>query len=100
MSRNSHGCPDAGDGWAGSDAGDQETGKQRAVGTVLQKRQRINRKSTINNPSDPIVAMTAHAMKGDRERCLEAGVDDYITKPIKREVVFEALERWVFSRQG
>jgi two-component system sensor histidine kinase/response regulator len=44
----------------------------------------------------PIVAMTAHAMKGDRERCLEAGMNDYITKPIKRERVFEILEKWVF----
>ena len=47
----------------------------------------------------PIVAMTAHAMKGDREMCLEAGMDDYITKPIKREVVFEVLEKWVFGRE-
>jgi len=47
--------------------------------------------------SIPIVAMTAHAMKGDREKCLEAGMDDYITKPIKREIVFEILEKWVFK---
>jgi len=47
----------------------------------------------------PIVAMTAHAMKGDREMCLEAGMDDYITKPIKREVVFEVLEKWVLGRE-
>ena len=47
----------------------------------------------------PIVAMTAHAMKGDRKKCLEAGMDDYITKPIKREVVFEVLERWVLGRE-
>ena len=46
----------------------------------------------------PIVAMTAHAMKGDREKCLEAGMDDYITKPIKREVVFEVLEKWVLEK--
>ena len=44
----------------------------------------------------PIVAMTAHAMKGDREKCIEAGMDDYITKPIKRELVFEVLEKWIF----
>ncbi len=44
----------------------------------------------------PIVAMTAHAMKGDRERCIEAGMDDYTTKPIKRETVLDLLEKWVF----
>ncbi|MCD4755125.1 MAG: response regulator, partial [Deltaproteobacteria bacterium] len=44
----------------------------------------------------PIVAMTAHAMKGDREMCLEAGMDDYVTKPIKRELVFGNIEKWVF----
>jgi two-component system sensor histidine kinase/response regulator len=46
----------------------------------------------------PIVAMTAHAMKGDREKGLEVGMDDYITKPIKRELVFEVLEKWVFKK--
>jgi len=47
----------------------------------------------------PIVAMTAHAMKGDREKCLEAGMDDYITKPIKREAVFDVIETWVFNKK-
>ena len=43
----------------------------------------------------PIVAMTAHALTGDRERCLEAGMDDYITKPLVPEDLRRALERWV-----
>ena len=47
----------------------------------------------------PIVAMTAHAMKGDRERCIEAGMDDYTTKPIKRETVLNLLEKWVFREK-
>jgi two-component system, sensor histidine kinase and response regulator len=46
----------------------------------------------------PIVAMTAHAMKGDRERCLDAGMDDYIAKPIKRELVFAMIEKWIVGK--
>jgi len=42
----------------------------------------------------PIVAMTAHAMKGDRERCLAAGMDDYVSKPIQAKEVFALLERF------
>ena len=41
-----------------------------------------------------IVAMTANAMEGDRERCLEAGMDDYVTKPVRREALEAALKKW------
>ena len=46
----------------------------------------------------PIVAMTAHAMKGSRETCLENGMDDFLTKPIKRDRVFEVLDRFVLHQ--
>jgi signal transduction histidine kinase/CheY-like chemotaxis protein len=43
----------------------------------------------------PIVAMTANVLEGDRERCLEAGMDDYVTKPMRPETLKAVLERWV-----
>ena len=42
----------------------------------------------------PVIAMTANAMEGDKEKCLEAGMDDYVAKPIRREDIFELVEKW------
>jgi CheY-like chemotaxis protein len=57
---------------------------------TAQLRQKLNPKEHI-----PIIAMTAHAMKGDREKCLLAGMDDYISKPIKPDDLYAMLEKWI-----
>jgi two-component system sensor histidine kinase/response regulator len=58
----------------------------------LEATQRIREFEKSRGTHIPIVAMTAHAIKGDREQCLEAGMDDYVSKPIDPKALFEAIE--------
>ncbi|HKT69114.1 MAG TPA: response regulator, partial [Terriglobales bacterium] len=53
----------------------------------------IRRREQASGGHLPIVAMTAHALKGDRERCLAAGMDGYIAKPVKFDLVQQEIER-------
>lgn len=56
---------------------------------------RIRRYEEENNlPRTPIIAMTANAMLGDKEKCLEAGMDDYMSKPLNRYLLEKTLKKW------
>jgi PAS domain S-box-containing protein len=59
---------------------------------------KIIRENEGEGERTPIIAMTAHALSGDRERCLAAGMDEYLTKPIDRQAVFTMLNRFVGGR--
>jgi signal transduction histidine kinase/CheY-like chemotaxis protein/HPt (histidine-containing phosphotransfer) domain-containing protein len=61
----------------------------------LEATKSIRARESITGRHTPIIAMTAYALKGDRERCLEAGMDDYVAKPIRRHELFAAIDRVV-----
>ena len=52
------------------------------------------RDSQTNHERTPVIALTTHAVEGDRERCIRAGMDDYMSKPITVEGMSDMLQRW------
>jgi len=51
--------------------------------------------STVRNPLLPIIAMTANAIQGDRNKCLEAGMSDYVSKPVSPQGLAAVLGKWL-----
>lgn len=53
-------------------------------------------RSGVSRPTDgKVIALTAKAMKGDREKCIEAGATDYITKPVKKDQLIAGITNWL-----
>jgi CheY-like chemotaxis protein len=64
------------------------------VEATIKIRTLLKNKDYIN-----IIAMTAHAMKGDRERYIDAGMDDYLSKPFSQEKLYRMLQKWLVVKK-
>ncbi|MBN2717259.1 MAG: response regulator [Deltaproteobacteria bacterium] len=72
----------------------------RLDGYGATRRIRDASRTSVFDPNIPIVAMTAHAMEGDRQKCLEHGMDDYVSKPIDPARLEEVVTRWLYRSQS
>jgi len=61
---------------------------------------KIREKETLTGKHQPVIALTAHAMKGDQERCLTAGMDGYLAKPIRPQELDDILDKYVGMRMN
>lgn len=57
----------------------------------------LRRRERDGDGHTPVIAMTAQAMDGDRERCIDAGMDDFISKPMRHQDLADTLRRWIPS---
>jgi len=81
--------------------GNEESGmKNEELGMKNQNLEDTDSQFLIPNSqfSIPIIAMTAHSMKGDQEKCIESGMNDYIAKPINPDQLFSVLSRWISKK--
>jgi len=62
--------------------------------------QEIRKKELGTGRHIPIIAMTANAMQDDRQQCIKAGMDDYISKPIDFPKLQDILDRWIIQREN
>ena len=78
----------------------QTFGCQTAIAVASVATELIREREQGTGQHLPIIAMTAHAMAGDRDRCIASGMDDYLTKPMTRDGLLRCVGRWLAESKG